>query len=85
LDDFWGDTPTLVSWADGLNVEPLQKEQNVYSCCGTYDFSSNYSQNGKIEFRAIHRMVRVLPQHYLKWAKVLTAEVVSENPDKIKK
>ncbi len=79
---FGGDTPTLVS-ADGLNVEPLQKNKTFIAVAETYDFIVTIPQNGKIEFRAMAQDGSGTATAFIGNGKVLTAEVVPK-PDKIK-
>ncbi|WP_117884118.1 multicopper oxidase domain-containing protein [Aureibaculum luteum] len=79
---FGGDTPTLVS-ADGLNVEPIQKNKTFIAVAETYDFIITVTQNGKIEFRAMAQDGSGTATAFIGNGKVLPAEVV-EKPDKIK-
>jgi len=79
---FGGDTPTLVS-ADGLNVEPIQKNKTFIAIAETYDFIVTVPQNGKIEFRAMVQDGSGTATAFIGNGKVLPAEVVPK-PDKIK-
>jgi CopA family copper-resistance protein len=79
---FGGDMPTLVS-ADGLNVEPIQKNKTFIAVAETYDFIVTVPQNGKIEFRAMAQDGSGTATAFIGNGKVLPAEVVPK-PDKIK-
>jgi CopA family copper-resistance protein len=79
---FGGDMPTLVS-ADGLNVEPIQKDKTFIAIAETYDFIVTVPQNGKIEFRAMVQDGSGTATAFIGNGKVLPAEVVPK-PDKIK-
>lgn len=79
---FGGDMPTLVS-ADGLNVEPIQKNKTFIAIAETYDFIVTVPQNGKIEFRAMAQDGSGTATAFIGNGKVLPAEVVPK-PDKIK-
>ena len=79
---FGGDTPTLVS-ADGLNVEPIQKNKTFIAIAETYDFIVTIPQNGKIEFRAMAQDGSGTTTAFIGNGKVLPAKVVPK-PDKIK-
>jgi len=79
---FGGDTPTLVS-ADGLNIEPVQKNKTFIAIAETYDFIVTIPQNGKIEFRAMAQDGSGTATALIGNGKVLPAEVIPK-PDKIK-
>ncbi|WP_091619813.1 multicopper oxidase domain-containing protein [Maribacter orientalis] len=79
---FGGDMPTLVS-ADGLNVEPIQKNKTFIAIAETYDFIVTVPQNAKIEFRAMAQDGSGTATANIGNGKVLPAEVVPK-PDKIK-
>ncbi|CAM3268355.1 multicopper oxidase domain-containing protein [Aequorivita lipolytica] len=79
---FGGEMPTLVS-ADGLNVEPVQKNKTFIAVAETYDFIVTIPQNGKIEFRAMAQDGSGTATAFIGNGKVLPAEVVAK-PDKIK-
>lgn len=48
---FGGGNPTLIS-ADGLNVEPVEREYTLIGIAETYDFMITIPGDGKLEFRA---------------------------------
>ncbi len=79
---FGGGMPTLVS-ADGLNVEPVQKNKTFIAVAETYDFIVTIPQNGKIEFRAMAQDGSGTATAFIGNGEVLPAEVVAK-PDKIK-
>ncbi len=79
---FGGEIPTLVS-ADGLNVEPIQKNKTFIATAETYDFIVTIPENGKIEFRAMAQDGSGTATAFIGNGKLLPAEVVPR-PDKIK-
>ncbi|OBX25878.1 hypothetical protein LX77_03157 [Gelidibacter algens] len=78
---FGGGMPTLVS-ADGLNVEPVQKNKTFIAVAETYDFIVTIPQNGKIELRAMAQDGSGTATAFIGNGDVLPAEVVAK-PDKI--
>jgi len=79
---FGGEMPTLVS-ADGLNVEPVEKNKTFIAVAETYDFIVTIPQNGKIEFRAMAQDGSGTATAFIGKGDMLPAEVVAK-PDKIK-
>lgn len=78
---FGGEMPTLVS-ADGLNVDPIQKNKTFIAVAETYDFIVTIPQNGKIEFSAMAQDGSGTATAFIGNGNVLPAEVVAK-PDKI--
>lgn len=79
---FGGEIPTLVS-ADGLNVEPIQKNKTFIAIAETYDFIITIPENGKVEFRAMAQDGSGTATAFIGNGKLLPAEIVPR-PDKIK-
>ncbi len=78
---FGGETPLLVS-ADGLDVEPVERNKTFIAIAETYDFIVTIPQNGKLEFRAMAQDGSGTAFAYLGAGEILPAPIV-EKPDKI--
>jgi len=78
---FGGETPLLVS-ADGLDVEPVQRNKTFIAIAETYDFIVTIPQSGKIEFRSMAQDGSGTASAYFGTGEILQAPIV-EKPDKI--